>query len=152
MNDQKAAIVQQSGKIRISTDEAAVLRNTFQGYDRIAIEAEFGMGFSGCRVFRVRPVEASGVTHRPALIKIGPIGLINKEWQAYNTLVKNTLPGIAWVTSEPIILPGSSRGCLRYELFGSGIFEIKSLSQYSLGATEASIYSDESQLVAGKSS
>jgi hypothetical protein len=130
MNDQNVAIVQHYGKIRISSDEAAVLRNTFQGYDRIALEAEFGMGFSGCRVFRVRSVEANGVTNRPELLKIGPIGLINKEWQAYNRWVKNTLPGIAWVTSEPIILPGSSRGCLRYELIGSGIFEVQSLSQY----------------------
>jgi serine/threonine protein kinase len=130
MNDRNVTIVHQSGSIRISRDEATVLRDTFQGYARIALEAEFGMGFSGCRVFRVRPVEAGGVAHRPALIKIGPIGLINKEWQAYNAWVKNTLPGIAYVTSEPIITPGSSRGVLQYELVGSGIFEIRSLSQY----------------------
>ncbi len=130
MKNQNVTIVQQSGKIRISNEEAAVLRNMFHGYARIAIEAEFGMGFSGCRVFRVRPVEASGVAHRPGLIKIGPVGLINREWQAYNAWVKNTLPGIAWVNSEPIILSESSRGCLRYELVGSGIFEVQSLSQY----------------------
>lgn len=135
MKNQNVKIAQHSGKIRISKDEAAVLRNMFHGYARIALEAEFGMGFSGCRVFRVRPVEASGVAHRPALIKIGPIGLINKEWQAYNAWVKNTLPGIVWVTSEPIILPGSSRGCLRYELVGSGIFKVQSLSQYYRQAT-----------------
>jgi hypothetical protein len=80
MKNHNVAIVQQSGKTRISDDEAAVLQNMFQGYARIALEAEFGMGFSGCRVFRVRPVEAGGVAHRPALIKIGPIDLINREW------------------------------------------------------------------------
>jgi len=135
MNDQNVTIVHHSDKIHISIDEATVLRNSFQGYSRIALEAEFGMGFSGCRVFRVRPVEASGVAHRPALIKIGPISLITREWEAYNTWVQNTLPGIAWVTSEPIVLPGSSRGCLRYELIGSGIFDVQSLSQYFHQAT-----------------
>jgi hypothetical protein len=130
MTGNNDTIVRTLGNILLTTDESLVLQRLFERYARVVVEGEFGMGLSGCRVFRVRPVEESGVAHTPALVKIGPLELIDREWLAYETWVKNRLPRIAWVTSEPIIPRGSTWGGLQYELVGGGIFEVRSLSQY----------------------
>ncbi|MDX1614064.1 MAG: phosphotransferase [Candidatus Promineifilaceae bacterium] len=122
--------VQRSGRIPLSEMEESVLQSMFDDYHRIAIEKEFGAGYSACRVLRVRPIGADGAAHRPELVKIGPIGLISEEWQAYDSLVRTTLPRIAWVTSPPKLDPVSSWGGMRYELVGAGIFEVQSLNQY----------------------
>jgi hypothetical protein len=130
MNSRKAPRIQRTSKIPINTLEERVLQSMFSEYDRVAIEAEFGTGYSGCRVLRVRPIESGGAAHRPELVKIGPIALINEEWRAYDSLVRTTLPRIAWVTSAPMLAPDSDWGGIRYELVGAGIFEVHSFSQY----------------------
>ena len=135
MSVQDVTIVQKSGLQPLTSAEESVLQIMFGDYARLAIEVEFGMGFSGCRVFRVRPVESSGAAHRPVLVKIGPAGLIEKEWLAYESRVKNTIPRITRVISSPLIDPDTSWAGLRYELVGGGIFEVKSLSQYYRDAT-----------------
>jgi hypothetical protein len=130
MNSQNVPTIHHTGKIPLNPMEEGVLQSMFSEYARLAIEAEFGTGYSGCRVLRVRPVESDGVAHRSELVKIGPIGLINEEWQAYDSLVRTTLPRIARVTSAPMLDPESDWGGLRYELVGAGIFKVQSLSQF----------------------
>jgi hypothetical protein len=130
MDKERVPFIQRTGKIPLNAMETRVLQTMFQEYERIAVEHEFGAGYSGCRVFRVRAIEAGGEADRPELVKIGPVGLINEEWRAYDSLVRPSLPRIAWVTSPPMLAPESGWGGMRYELVGEGMFEVQSLSQY----------------------
>jgi serine/threonine protein kinase len=119
-----------AGNISLTAEVEAVLRTMFSTFSQIAVEAEFGRGFSGSRAFRVRLVEAGGKAHLPAVVKIAPIGLIRKEWQAYQAWVEHTLPNIARLEIPPILPSDSLWGGLRYALVGSGTFKVRSLHDY----------------------
>jgi hypothetical protein len=119
-----------AGSISLTAEVKAVLRTMFSDFSQIAVEAEFGRGFSGSRAFRVRLVEAGGKAHLPAVVKIALRGSIHKEWQAYQAWVEHTLPNIARLEGSPILLPDSLWGGLRYALVGSGTFEVQSLHDY----------------------
>ncbi len=122
--------IQVAGNIDLTVEIEAVLQEMFSAFSQIAVEAEFGRGFSGSRAFQVLPVEANGKGHLPAVIKIAPIALIRKEWQAYQNWVEHTLPNIARLESNPIIPADSLWGGLRYDLVGGGAFEVQSLHDY----------------------
>lgn len=122
--------IQVAANINLTAEIETVLRTMFNAFSQIAIEAEFGHGFSGSRIFRVRLIERGGKVHLPAAIKIAPIGLIREEWQAYKTLVEHTLPNIARLEAPPIFPLDSSWGGLRYALVGGGTFIVQSLYDY----------------------
>lgn len=119
-----------AGDIHLTAEVETVLRTMFSQFSQVAIEGEFGQGFSGSHVFRVRLVERGGRTQLPAVIKIAPIGLIQEEWRAYHTWVENTLPNIARIDGSPTFPPHSLWGGLRYVLVGGGTFTVKSLHEY----------------------
>jgi serine/threonine protein kinase len=125
-----------AGNISLTPEVETVLRAMFSGFSQIAVEAEFGRGFSGSRTFRVRLVEAGGRAQLPAAIKIAPIGLIQAEWQAYRDQVEHILPNIARLEAAPICPAGCLWGGLRYTLVGGGAFAVQSLHDY---AREASL-------------
>jgi serine/threonine protein kinase len=122
--------IRTAGNVSLTAEVKAVLRAMFSTFNQIAVEAEFGRGFSGSRAFQVRLVEAGGKAHLPAVVKIAPIGLIREEWQAYQTWVEHTLPNIARLEIPPILPSDSLWGGLRYALVGSGTFEVQSLHDY----------------------
>jgi WD40 repeat protein/serine/threonine protein kinase len=122
--------IQKVANIRLVPEEEQILRAMYRDFNRIALEGEFRTGLSGSRVFRVRAVEMEGKTHLPAVVKIAPLDLIQKEWQAYQTYVEHHLPRIARLASPPLLPAEGWLGSLRYELAGGGIFEVQSLSQY----------------------
>lgn len=121
-----------AGNIDLTHDIETVLRLMFQDYSQVAVEGEFGRGFSGSRAFRVRLIAAGGKTFVPTAVKIAPAGLIRDEWEAYQTLVKGTLPNIAQLETLPVFPNGSHWGGLHYALVGSGTFEVRSLHDYYL--------------------
>ncbi len=112
-----------------------VLRRMFASFEKLAVEAEFGGGFGGSRVFRVRPVESEGHIHLPAVVKIAPIGVIRQEWAAYQNWVARTLPKVAPLEDPPLLPVNGAWGGLRYALAGAGAFEIQSLRDYYQTAT-----------------
>ncbi|MBN1993264.1 MAG: AAA-like domain-containing protein [Anaerolineae bacterium] len=124
---------------RLPPEVETVLRTMFSDYGWLEIEAEFGCGLGGCRVFRVRPVETRDKVHLPLAVKIGPISLIHQEWQAYQTWVKDTLPEIARLESPPTFPSGSLWGGLRYTLVGSGTFAVESLHDYYFQANSGDL-------------
>ncbi|MCL4295186.1 MAG: AAA-like domain-containing protein [Anaerolineae bacterium] len=124
-----------AGNITLTGEIETVLRAMFKTFGQIAVEAEFGRGFSGSRTFRVRLVEPGGKAYLPAAIKIAPVGLIQAEWQAYQTWVAHTIPNIAHLEGSPVLLPHSQWGGLRYSLVGGGTFPVKSLRDYCQEAT-----------------
>lgn len=124
-----------AGNISLTGEIETVLRAMFKTFGQIAVEAEFGRGFSGSRTFRVRLVEPGGKAYLPAAIKIAPVGLIQGEWRAYQTWVAHTIPNIAHLEGTPVLLPHSQWGGLHYSLVGGGTFPVKSLRDYCQEAT-----------------
>jgi serine/threonine protein kinase len=105
-----------------------ILKKMFAAdYQRVVIKREFGRGLSGSRVFLVRPIRNDGRGELPAVIKMGPSGLIEKEWQAYQANIRNKLPNVAEIQDEPILSPDGTWSGLRYRFIGE---EIESLYSY----------------------
>jgi len=116
--------------ISLTPEVEAILRSMFEGFSRVVVETEFGRGFSGSRAFCVRLVEKEGRARLPAVVKIAPRGLMEKEKKAYETLVEPTLPFIARLEASPTLSPDGKWGGLHYALVGGGTFEVKSLHDY----------------------
>ncbi len=107
-----------------------VLQTMFADYQRVVIEKEFGGGSSGSQVFLICPVRSNGVPELPAVVKMGSVSLIQREWQAYQDYIRDRLPNSVGVRGTPVFAPNSGWAGLRYPLVGSGTFEIESLHRY----------------------
>jgi hypothetical protein len=107
-----------------------VLQTMFADYQRVIIEKEFAGGSSGSQVFLICPVRSNGVPELPAVVKMGSVSLIQKEWQAYQDCIRDRLPNSVGVRGAPVFAPNSGWAGLRYPLVGSGTFEIESLHSY----------------------
>lgn len=123
-------IIRTASKIELTVEVETVLRTMFSTFGQVAVEAEFGGGFSGSRVFRVRLIKPDGRAQLPAVVKIAPIGLIQQEWEAYQSLVEHTLPYIARLDLNPVLPSNSLWGGLRYTQVGGGTFSVQSLRDY----------------------
>lgn len=124
----------------LAPEEKNILKIMFAAYQRATIKEEFVGGLSGGRVFLVRPIASELSPELPAVVKIAPSGLIEKEWRAFQEHVRLKLPGIAEVTDEPVLPPDNPWGGLRYTLMGEGgAFEIESLREYYGHASIADI-------------
>ncbi len=116
--------------ITLTPEVETILRSMFEDFSRVVVEAEFGRGFSGSHAFRVRLVDEEGRARLPAVVKIAPRGLMEKEQKAYKALVEPTLPYIARLEAPPTLSPDGKWGGLHYALVGGGTFEVKSLHDY----------------------
>ncbi len=112
-----------------------ILEMMFAAHHRVVIGEEFGGGLSGSRVFMVRPIRDDGTPELPAVVKIAPIGLIQKEWRAFQDCMHDQWPSVVEVRGEPVLPPGCDWGGLRYPLAGAGAFEVESLGRYCRHAT-----------------
>jgi serine/threonine protein kinase len=115
-------------KLPLSTTAEAVLSHLFSTHHRVVIMAELGSGFSGSWVFLVHPIRDT--PELPAVVKIAPVDLIEREYQAYQEYIRNKLSGAAEIRSEPVRIPGRYWAGLCYHLIGSGIFQIESLYSF----------------------
>ena len=68
-------------KLSLSATAEAVLSHLFSTHQRVVIMAELGSGFSGSWVFLVHPIRDT--PELPAVVKIAPAGLIEREYLAY---------------------------------------------------------------------
>jgi serine/threonine protein kinase len=125
-------------KLPLSTTAEAVLSHLFSTHQRVVIKAELGSGFSGSWVFLVHPIRDT--PELPAVVKIAPVGLIEREYQAYQKHIRNKLSGAAEIRNEPVLLPGSHWAGLCYHLIGSGIFQIESLYSFCRHASIKDIW------------
>ena len=125
-------------KLSLSATAEAVLSHLFSTHQRVVIMAELGSGFSGSWVFLVHPIRDT--PELPAVVKIAPAGLIEREYQAYQEYIRNKLSGAAEIRSDPVLLPGSYWAGLCYHLVGSGIFQIESLYSFCRHASIKDIW------------
>jgi nucleoside phosphorylase len=117
-------------KLSLPPHAATLLKKMFADYWRVVIEQEFGSGFSGGRVFLVRPIRTEDRPELPAVVKIASVSLIKKEQQAYQYFIQDRLPNAIGMRDKPIFLPVSDWAGLRYPLVGSGAFAFQSLRDY----------------------
>lgn len=107
-----------------------ILNKLFADYRQITVEEELKGGFSGSRVFVVKPVRTDGTPELPSVVKIGPIQLVRQEWQAYQDHIRHKLPGIAEIRGDPVVPADQPWGGIHYVMIGSGTFYFESLTQY----------------------
>ena len=102
-------------ELKISPPEAGLLRALFNRYSRLVLENEFLSGYSGARTFLAQPIHPDGRADAHTIIKIGQRHAIQKEFENYETFVKDTLPPItARIQHVPVSLRGSDRAALQY--------------------------------------
>jgi class 3 adenylate cyclase/tetratricopeptide (TPR) repeat protein len=126
--------------LSLSAEEKDILKEMFDRYKRVTLLDEFIAGMGGGRVFLVRPLKSEQSPDLPAVAKIAPGAMIEREWKAYQKYVLEKLPDVAAIIGDPVLLDSNPWGGLRYTLVGSGgTFEIQSLHYYSRGANIADI-------------
>ncbi|MDM8531305.1 hypothetical protein QUF63_09035 [Anaerolineales bacterium HSG25] len=122
--------IQNPSGLELPPNTSAVLQQMFRGYQWIVIDNEFGGGRSGSRVFLIKPIKNQRYSELPSVVKMASIGLVTKEWVAYQAYVRDKLPRSAKIKDEPTCPPDTSWGGLRYEMVGDGTFDIAPLSDY----------------------
>lgn len=89
--------------LSLSPAERALLQSLFQRYARLVIEQEFLSGYSGARTFLALPIRPDGRADAYTISKIGEAQSMRKEFQNYETFVKDTLPPITARIQHPPI-------------------------------------------------
>lgn len=116
-------IVESPPSFHLSDDERTLLRALFHRYSRVTLEAEFRSGYSGARTFLALPVRADGRADAYTIAKIGERDSIQREFENYETFVKDTLPPMtARIQELPVSTskatardgPGEGWAALRY--------------------------------------
>jgi hypothetical protein len=123
-------VVEPHPNIALHAHERSLLQALFRRYGRLVIESEFRSGYSGARTLLALPVRADGRADAHTIVKIGERRAIQREFENYETFVKDTLPPItARIQEIPITLPSpvgsfptgegpGVRAALRYTFIG----------------------------------
>jgi hypothetical protein len=99
----------------LSNEDTRLMQALFGRYARLLIEREFLSGYSGARTFLARPVRPNGQPDAETIIKIGPRNDIRREFDNYETFVKDRLPPVtARIQRAPVALQASDRAAIQY--------------------------------------
>jgi hypothetical protein len=110
-----ALVIEHQPGLQLSTEESQLLKTLFRRYARLTLEAEFRSGYSGARTFLALPVRADGRADAYTIAKLGERDSIQREFENYETFVKDTLPPITARIQEPPVSPSPASGAvLRY--------------------------------------
>jgi hypothetical protein len=112
--------------IEFRPHEERVLRAMFADYARLVVLSRLAGGFSGSRVYMVRPIRDTG-PELPAVVKIDLYERIQQEWEAFTGYIRYRLPSTAEIRGEPVNPPSSPFSGVWYPLAGEGIDNIDSL-------------------------
>lgn len=107
------------GALQLSSEERSLLQALFQRYARLLLKSEFLSGYSGARTFLALPIRNDGQSDAATIVKLGGRNAIEREYQAYETYVKDRLPPItARIQHTPVSLPNSQRAAVQYTFIG----------------------------------
>lgn len=110
-NPNQRMIIESKPGIQIGPNEQRLLRALFNRYGRVSIESEFLSGYSGAHTYLALPIRPDGRADAYTIIKIGDRGSIQREYENYETFVKDTLPPItARIQHSPVVLPNLTPG------------------------------------------
>lgn len=97
--------------LKLSPAEHSLLQSLFSRYARLVLESEFLSGYSGARTFLALPVRADGRADAYTIAKIGDRDSIGREFDNYETFVKDTLPPItARIQHPPVVITTPGEG------------------------------------------
>jgi hypothetical protein len=121
-----ALAIEPHPNIELHAHERSLLQTLFRRYARVVVESEFRSGYSGARTLLALPIRADGRADAHTIVKIGESRAIQREFENYETFVKDTLPPITAriqetpvTTPSPVGLPtGGGRAALRYTFIG----------------------------------
>ncbi len=106
--------------LQLSPEHARLLRALFRRYARLIVTMEFRSGYSGARTFLLQPVLPDGRSDAYTIAKVGQRRVIRREFDNYESFVKDTLPPVtARIQHAPVTLRGSRLAALRYTFIGS---------------------------------
>lgn len=100
----------------LSDEENSLLQTLFRGCQRLLIRSEFFSGYSGARTLLAVPVQSGGQTDAATIIKLNWRESVEREYENYETYVKDRLPPItARIQHAPVALSAASRkAAMRY--------------------------------------
>jgi len=112
-------VIETGTGINLSEQDRQLLQVLFRLYGRLVVQSEFHSGYSGARTFLALPLRPDGRSDAYSIIKIGPTGDIQREYQNHEQFVKETLPPMtARIQHPPVTLSDRSfhppRAALRY--------------------------------------
>ncbi len=101
--------------LQLSVDDRLLVGSLFRRYSRLVIESEFLSGYSGARTYLALPVRTDGRSDAHTIVKIGDAEAIRREFDNYETFVKDTLPPVtARIQHPPVAGPGGKQAAIRY--------------------------------------
>ena len=107
--------IEHNPAIELSASDTTLLRALFQRYKRITLEKEFRSGYSGARTFLILPVRHDDRADAYTITKIGERDSIQREYENYETHVKDTLPPMtARIQDVPVTTRDSRFAAVRY--------------------------------------
>lgn len=86
--------IEPSPGILLSGEESRLLQALFNRYGRLMLLNKFLSGYSGARTFLALPLHPDGRSDAHTIIKIGPSASIRREFENYESYVKDSLPPI----------------------------------------------------------
>jgi len=101
--------------ILLGDEEGRLLQALFNRYSRLVLLNEFLSGYSGARTFLALPLHPDGRSDAHTIVKIGPEGAIRREFENYESYVKDSLPPItARIQHAPVQLRQGQKAALQY--------------------------------------
>ncbi|MDX1435354.1 MAG: phosphotransferase, partial [Anaerolineales bacterium] len=111
--------IEPHAEVQLSAQTAAVLQTLFAEYGRLVVAQEFPMGYSGAQTYLVQPIDPEGRADAYTVVKIGPRGIISREFDNYESFVKKRLPPVTGrIQHPPVTLRGSSLAGVQYTFIG----------------------------------
>ena len=99
----------------LSGEESKLLQALFNRYGRLVLLNEFLSGYSGARTFLALPLHPDGRSDAHTIVKIGPAASIRREFENYESYVKDSLPPItARIQHTPVQLRKGQKAALQY--------------------------------------
>ena len=110
-----ALVIEARPGLTTSPEEKELLQTLFRRYARLALESEFLSGYSGARAFLAQPVRQDGGADAYTIVKIGQKETIRREYENYETYVKDTLPPMtARIQHAPVTVRRGTKAALQY--------------------------------------
>lgn len=106
----------------------AILGEMFAGNERVIVETQFGGGFSGSYVFKVKPTKAKTAA-KSVVVKIASVGQTQQEQRGYQ-IIRDYWSQLMRVEDQLIISPDGRWAGIRYQMAGDDLFEVKTLLDF----------------------
>lgn len=131
---------------KLLDEQRRVAALLFGAHRRVIFIRAFSGGYSGGRVFLVRPVQQDGAELH-TVVKFDTVAGIAREWEAYRRCIENRLAQTAVIHTPPVFIEAENMGAIRYSMAGDGVFEVLPLTEFVKQADAAQLAARMSRLL-----